>query len=151
MNFYVQQSIVSMPMAVLNRPEYVKKLLDKHNTNNNYIKYKRKEAYRLINIFDKKPITRNCSTPGCDNVAARGLLFSRVISDQAWLCESCFNEPKEPLRCHKEINSYIGALWHVTDFCNGKASNYELLIKYLAEAKGLPTRINEDDAIAFFR
>ena len=139
-----------MAMAVLNHPEYIKKILDKHNTSNTYIKRKRKEAYRLINIFDKKNITRKCSTHGCNNVAARGLLFSRVISDQAWLCECCLNEPKEPLRWYKEINSYIGALWHVADFCGGKASNYQLVIKYLAEAKGLPTRINDDDAIAFF-
>lgn len=139
--------------VVLTHPDYVKWMLDnieKASYQKRFVNGAKKQVNRLINIFDKKPTMCKCNTIGCNNTAENAIFFSSVVSNHKWLCNECLGGKHSTLGRYKIVRTYRNALSYVEKNCKNAGSNYELIIKYLAEAKGLPSRFTETDESSFF-
>jgi hypothetical protein len=108
------------------------------------------EAKRLIAEFDRKPILRPCMNRDC---ALPATLFSLYIGNisPCWWCAYC-NPYSLGARRGKLVivMTYEDALDFVTLWCGGTRLEYKAVIRAMAEAKGLPRRVGEREAQAFF-
>ena len=68
-----------------------------------------------------------------------------------WWCDYYGPDPILALngRVHL-ITSYRDSLSHVERYCKGRKSDYQVLIRDLAQAKGLPSRVGEKQGKEFF-
>jgi hypothetical protein len=106
------------------------------------------EFRELAKKFNEKPFTARCH--GCINVATRASAYRGTPSLYFW-CDSCkaadagaVGDKLVIVRTIKE------ALDHVHDTASGKRVYMRAIVRELAEAKGLPTRVGEKQAVGFF-
>jgi hypothetical protein len=67
------------------------------------------------------------------------------------LCDECNPDPIGVLEGRIQIvETYMDALTHVGNYCKSRKSDYRFLIRAFAQAKGLPKRVGEAQAQAFF-
>lgn len=139
----------SVEFLVLKEPSYVKWTLDSDDITGPLLSVKN-EMLRLIEIFDRKVIIKKCAGHNCDKGATRTSLYKDNTS-LMWWCDDCGPDPILILngRIHL-ISSYREALFHVERYCGGRKSDYQALIRDLAQAKGLPLRAGEKQARSFF-
>jgi hypothetical protein len=102
------------------------------------------QARRLIALFDNKPIIYQCNQ--CENRATRGTVWQGNVHPY-WWCDSCSSRENKAL----VIRDYLGALSYVGAFCDGRQGDMKVLIRLIAEAKGLPPRVGVMEADSFFR
>jgi hypothetical protein len=109
------------------------------------------EFQKLIKVFDQKPMTVSCA--GCGNRAARASGYSGSAVLYFW-CKSCdphrscaSNADPSKLRL---VRTFHDAMWHINSTLNGNKTAKANIVRYLAQAKGLPKRVDEDAALAFF-
>ena len=106
------------------------------------------ELQRLIRVFDRKPITASCVD--CGNTATRATGYSGSPTLFFW-CESC--NPRhggaDPAKLYF-VRTFNDAMIHVDRTLNGNKAAKTKIVRQLAQAKGLPNRVSEDAAIAFF-
>jgi hypothetical protein len=135
-----------MELLVLKEPKYIHWVLDKPGVTDGLLAIKN-EAKRLTQVFDKKPYQVRCQ--GCKKPATR--LSVHGNTDPMWWCDSC--DPYQEGAADGKLQifrTYSSALSHVELFCGSRASDYRDLIKAIARAKGLPARVGEAHAEAFF-
>ena len=107
-------------------------------------------AQSLMKKFDAKPFHRACHGRNCTASATRATVYGTSLAPY-WWCDNC--DPYEAGANDGKlqgVRTYGQALNHVEFYCAGRKSDYVALIKYLAEAKGLPARVGEKQANAFF-
>lgn len=108
------------------------------------------EAKGLVHKFDSKPFTARCLSSACGRPATRLSVYGNSISPYFW-CDTC--DPYEQGANQGKLQifrTYGAALSHVGFFCSGRKSDVKDLIRDMAVAKGLPTRVGEAQALAFF-
>jgi hypothetical protein len=110
------------------------------------------EAVReLIRRFDEKPFVVRCQHRDCPNLATGGSVY-RGTPHPHWLCDGC--DPYElgasPGKL-EIVRSYADAALFVGTYCRGDKDFLRILIRALAQAKGLPQRVGEAQAAAFFQ
>jgi hypothetical protein len=135
-----------MEVLVLKQPEYIHWVLDKPGATDGLLAMKN-EAKKLVQAFDKKPYQVRCH--GCKKPASR--LSVHGNTDPMWWCDSC--DPYQQGAADGKLQifrTYSAALSYVQFFCAGRASDYRDLVKAMARAKGLPARVDDSQAEAFF-
>jgi hypothetical protein len=141
---------MSVERLVLTQPDYVAWMLGQEGATGQ-LSAARREAARLIRRFDQKPFIEPCRAPGCGNVATRGSVYVGSVR-LVWWCESCAPDQlgASPSKL-SIIRTYLDAVSYVNMCCGGNKQALKVLIKELDRAKGLPERVSEPQAVAFFR
>jgi hypothetical protein len=144
-----QHSGKSVELVVLKNPAYVAWMLRVDHASGALAKVQR-AAGRLLEIFDAKPILRSCCSPNCGNRATYCTVIRGAIGPY-WWCNGCdlrrFSVRPDKLEI---VRSYADAIWYANMYCNDRKKDLEVLIRALAQAKGLPERVGEVQAVAFF-
>lgn len=138
----------SMESLVLKEPSYVQWLLGQASATGGLLAM-RNEAKNLVQAFDQKPYKVRCWGTNCRRTATR--LSVHGNSDPHWWCDTC--DPYQDGAADGKLQifrNYSQALFHVEFFCAGRKSDYRDLVKSMAQAKGLGTRVGETQAKAFF-
>jgi len=141
----------SIELLLLKEPEYIKWMLEQQNATG-AMKRAQDEAKRLIARFNTKPFIKDCfGKPGAAHKATRCTVYGNNVTVPYWWCDSC-NPYQSGANSGKlqAVSTYEEALNHVGFWCSGRSSDYKSLIKDLAQAKGLPARVGEKQAVAFF-
>jgi hypothetical protein len=133
----------SVETVVLKEPDYVMWMLNKDVQGP--LAYIKNEVRRLIEIFDSKPFTCPCR---CGKTATR---FSLAPPSPLlyWWCDECdpYSSGYDKLltvgQAYREAMVYAKLHHLPKDQTKG-------LIRRLAEAKGLPKRVTEEQAEEFF-
>lgn len=102
----------------------------------------RREAARLMAIFNDKPFTVNCR---CGGQATRCMLYVGNPSPEFW-CDQCdpYSGGASPGRL-REIQTYLEAATAAST-----RDGVKNVVQEIARAKGLGDRITHDEAEAFF-
>jgi hypothetical protein len=133
---------------VLKEADYISWLLSKRGVTGE-LAAARNEARRLIRIFDQKPMVEACSTDQCPNLATRLSAYVGNMRVLAW-CDACdpasFGASSKRLTM---IRTYFEAIDHAM-LSGGRRTAIRAIIKSLAQAKGLPSRVGEAEAEGFF-
>jgi hypothetical protein len=102
----------------------------------------------LIEAFDRKPILKKCFR--CKEPATRYSLYRNSVNAY-WWCDACDPYSSGAIEGRLTIGrTYREALRHVQYSCGDTATEARTVIRMLAEAKGLPRRMNEAAALKFF-
>ena len=142
----------SVEWLVLNRPDYVKWVLEEPTRPGSALASAKAEALRLISIFDAKPIlkpcTRKCLIPASRFTGYQGNPWCYY----AW-CETC-----DPYRLSGTVGwkltivrTYKDVLNFIERRCDGRRGEYRLAINAIAMAKGFPDRSSPARLKEFFR
>lgn len=106
------------------------------------------ELTRLIEIFNTKPLLKKCHK--CGQQATQGSVYKRTTR-YFWWCDTC-----NPCSAMAERSKLVMVrAYH--DTCGGASHHASpeyalpLLVMELAQAKGLPARVGEAQAKAFFK
>lgn len=138
----------SVELLVLKDPAYVQWLLDTQASGK--LLQIKQHAQSLIRKFDAKPLSTRCYGRACSKPATRATVYLDNLVPY-WWCASCdayeagANDGKLQF-----ISTYGQALEHVQFYCKGRKSDAAEIIKYFAQAKGLPARVGEQQAQQFF-
>ncbi len=133
----------SSEQVVLKFPDYVEWYIGAYPTAKLSTEFK-----RLVGIFDRKPLRTKCYT--CKKSATLATAYMNNPSLYFW-CSDCdyygsgANKGKLTI-----IKTYSNALQHIELNCGGYKSWKSTIIKSLAQAKGLPARVGDAQAVAFF-
>ena len=139
----------SIELLVLTDPEYVVSLLRLDELGGSLSKA-RSELIRLICVFDGLPFKTRCQSPDCRRRATRFSAYQRTVR-MVPICDTC-----DPYHMGASsgkltvVETYQDAVSHVMESCNGRKADLKSIIRALAEAKGLPERVGEAQAVAFF-
>jgi hypothetical protein len=138
-----------LEFLVLRHPDYVVWMLLLQGASSPMARA-REEVRHLLDVFDQKPILEACCGEGCHNRATRCTVPRRGLS-VFWWCHRCdeYALGASPGKL-EVIRSYLQAISYVHAFCDGRKSALQCLIRALAEARGLPQRFGDKQAIAFF-
>jgi hypothetical protein len=143
---------MSLEVLVLQHPDYAAWMLFKESANC-MLAEARGEARRLIQIFDERPFVAGCQgqDPDCDRPATRGSVY-KGTTGTFWWCDECdpYQMGASPRKL-EIVRSYTDVIYFVEAFCDASKNALKALISEMAEAKGLPTRVDENQAAAFFR
>jgi len=135
---------------VLKHPDHIKWVLEQRAASGGLAQIQR-EAERLIEIFDAKPILGACSGRNCLRQPVRFTAHAGRASALYPWCDSC--DPYTagaPPGTLAEIRTYRDALRHIEWTYEGLSSGYKAIIKAIARSKGLPKRVGEQEIDAFF-
>jgi hypothetical protein len=139
----------STELLVLRHPDYVDWMLREVDAKGMFAQAQ-SEVRRLISLFDEMPIVKPCRNPECANLATRASVHLGR-TDLWWWCEVCkpYGSGAGLDKLHI-IRSYWDAIDYVTLVSSRPRSDLNALIRRLAEAKGLPSRVGEKQAAVFF-
>src|SRR5262249_18364207 len=135
-------------LLVLRQPDFVLWILGKEEATGRLAEA-RQEVIWLIRLFDERPIIEPCSGR-CGGRATRCSLHQGGLRPR-WWCDGCdasastFTPGKLVI-----VRTYRDAVRYVNAFCGGRKQDLKVLVKELARAKGLPRRVGEAQAAAFF-
>ncbi len=138
----------SVELLMFKEPGYVHWLLQQSPSG--ALLVVQRHAHSLMKKFDAKPLHRQCHGHNCSALATRATVYGNSLAPY-WWCDNC--DPYEAGANSGKlqgVRTYSEALTHVEFYCGGRKSDYVALVKYLAQAKGLPTRVGEQQANAFF-
>jgi hypothetical protein len=138
-----------MELLVLTDPEYVVSLL-RFDEPGGSLSKARSELIRLIRVFDGLPLTTRCQSPDCRRRATRFSAYKRTVR-MVPICDKC-NPYHMGASSGKlsVVQTYQDAVSHVMESCRGRKADLKSIIRTLAEAKGLPGRVSEVQALSFF-
>jgi hypothetical protein len=140
----------SAAMVVLKDPRYAVWLLGQEGATRMF-RETQQEVRQLIGRFDEKPIRTTCASPGCGQRATRASVYAGSVH-LMWFCDACDPGQVGASPGKLEIlRSYWDAVAYVGNWCNGRKTDLAVLIKEMAHARGLPERVGEHQAVAFFR
>jgi hypothetical protein len=134
----------SVETIVLKHPDYAMWLLSQTDAGEP-LAYIRKEVARLICVFDSKPFICRCY--GCHKIALRFSL-AHPSPSAYWWCEQC--SPRS-MGCDGLLSigrTYEEAMQYAKIAL--REDHTRSLIRNIAEAKGLPKRVGEKQAMEFF-
>ena len=140
---------ISVGMVILKNPDYVAQVLDENDAQGQLSRIQI-EMKRLISIFDSKPFNKNCRGSHCSRPAAKFTVYEDNIYNLYWWCDihNPYESGASPATL-TEIRTYEEALVHVKWALKGRKADYAYLIKAMAQAKGLPKRVGEDQVNIF--
>jgi hypothetical protein len=140
----------ALEVVFLRDPEYVRWILRLECRTTEWMTWARQESFRLVGIFDSKPLLRSCEGHGCTNPATRGGVVLGSVAPR-WYCDDCdlYRLAGEPGRV-RVLRSFQDAVNHVYYSCPCPESSLKALVRVMALAKGFPDQAGEREAVAFF-
>jgi hypothetical protein len=106
-----------------------------------------KEFDRLMRKFDAKPFTKKCR---CGKPATGASTYQNSPSLMFW-CDECPPHSSGAERGKvAAVTSIRGVLGHIDWTADGYRAWKRDIVRKLAEGKGLPKRVGEQQALAFF-
>ncbi len=141
----------SVELLMLKEPSYIKWILEQESPRGAMASV---QAYikHLVLLFDQKPlIEQQCSSKTCKKQATQFTVYLDNLLPH-WWCNTC--DPYQTGANAGKLQSpmrYLQALRHVEVFCNNRKPDYSVMIKAISQGKGLPNRVGEAQAKAFFR
>jgi hypothetical protein len=141
-----------LELLVLKEPGYVAWIL-KQQSAAGRMKSVQIEAKRLIALFNAKPFLKDCfGQSHGPRKATRCSVYGSSVNAPYWWCSTCnpYESGAAPGKL-QSVATYESALRHVDFFYGGRGADYKSLIRALAEAKGLPSRVGEKQAKVFLR
>ena len=139
----------SAELVVLEEPDYVNWAKHKPNPTGPLVELN-EEFRKLVKKFDQKPVQRKCMGCECSAPASYITLYQDNLMPY-WWCDNCdFEQMGASAWKVQTISSYFGAISHVLQYCGDVPDDFKELITAMAQAKGLPTRVGEPQAAAFF-
>jgi len=141
----------AMEMLVLKVPEYVAWMLEQHAAPSSQMAKAQDEAKRLIIKFDDKPFMKKCSGKNCNETATRCTVYDANVLNPYWWCENCnpYQSGAAPGKL-QVLTTYCQAISHVENYYGNRKSDYQSIIRSMAEAKGLPRRVGDAQSTKFF-
>ena len=140
----------SVELVVLKDPAYIYWILQQTDHATGLLKKVIAEAWRLLHIFNQKPFRCKCMGQNCSTLATDITLYGNSLTPY-WFCEKCDIEQLGASSWKlQRIRKYTRALSHVNNHCRGRKGDLNVLITTMARAKGLPLRVGELQAAAFF-
>lgn len=138
----------SVESLILKEPGYINWALGNRDASGALLSVKR-EAERLIAIFDQKPFSVKCF--GCrKNISSRISLYSGGVSVFCW-CDNCDPYSQGAFDGRLSIvKTYKHILQHVELTCDNSNDSFKTIVRAVAELKGLPKRVGEKQAREFF-
>ncbi len=136
----------SVEELVLKDPSYISWVL-KQSASGAMLAVKN-HAKTLIEKFDAKPFQLKCHS--CKANATWATVYMDNVAPY-WWCDSC-----DPYQLGansgklQSIRTYGDAARHVEHYCTAQKSCHTELVKHLARAKGLPTRVTAQALASFF-
>ncbi|MHB0769840.1 hypothetical protein ACYCVF_07495 [Bradyrhizobium sp. 1.29L] len=102
----------------------------------------------LAKKFTSKPFVERCE--GCNSEASYASAYRGSPSLRFW-CDNCSptQTGAEPAKLSR-VKSMRDVLMHIEVTANGNRNWQRQIVRALAEAKGLPKRVGEKQAVAFF-
>ena len=143
----------STDITFLKFPDYCVWALYQDNPSGGLIPVVRDVRRRLIPKFNAKPFHKTCrgdAGKGCGKIATRAVVYQNNL-DPTWWCDDC-NEYSYGALPGKlqEIRTFKDIVNHVETYCGGKRGDYREFVLNIARAKGLPKRVGQAQAQAFF-
>jgi hypothetical protein len=140
----------ALELIILKEPDYLTWMLAQTGATG-AMKQAQLEAERLISIFDKKPYIKACEGNSCGKPSTRCTVYMHNVLTPYWWCANCdpYQSGANSGKLYP-ISTYRQALQHVALHCGGKASDCKAIIKEMAIAKGLPSRVGKPQAQKFF-
>jgi hypothetical protein len=139
----------SVAWLVLKDPDYVRWALGEADPGHRMLQLQR-EVRNLIGIFNAKPFVRRCQGTECGNVAAGATAYRNSVDLMFW-CTACDPYQKGASAGKlQRIMYYQDVLFLGRTHCGGRKDVCERLVRQMAQAKGLPERVGEAEAEAFF-
>ncbi len=136
-------------LLFFNEPNYIKWILKQRNTFGVF-KEVQGEIEALVELFDKMDFQVKCDGKDCCNYATYCTVYETNVKSINWWCSDC--NPRQlcaiPWRLHR-ISKYKEVLEHA-DIFKASKSDYKQLMRTIGEAKGLPLRLGEKQAVNFF-
>jgi len=140
----------SVELLVLKEPDDVVWMLGQ-TAKSGYFAAAQREILRLIRRFDEKAFIVPCQTPECGNRVTRCTVYHGAVWPR-WWCDDCdpfcLGASADKLWI---LKGYADAVNYVHAACGGRKASLKALVKEMAQAKGLPARVGEAQAPAFFR
>jgi hypothetical protein len=117
---------------------------------NNYPDSKHsKEFETLGRKFAAKPFTKRCHG-GCGKLATRGTAYAGSPNLMFW-CNNCSPTQRGASGSKLTVvRTFDDVIRHIGHTANGNRAYSRNIVRQLAEAKGLPKRVGEKHALAFF-
>ena len=141
----------SVELVVLKFPDYAAWMSRKKNKSGG-LQEAMSLIRKLVKRFDSKPFVVKCSGQDCENLATRCSVYKDNVVDPAWWCDECNHYSYGARPGHLAVvSTYVQALNHIGEYCGGKATLHQKLIRELARAKGLPKRVGEKQAREFLK
>jgi hypothetical protein len=139
----------SPQLLLLKYPDYALWMLREERATGNFANVQT-ELRRLIRLFDEIPIVVPCVGDDCENIATRGTVYRGAVFSR-WWCDSCdaYSAGASTGKLYV-VRSFGDAVGYVSMVCEARKQALRVLIKELAKAKGLPTRVGEQQAQDFF-
>lgn len=139
----------SVAEVVLKDPSYIVWMLREGDPGETLAKVC-EEARHLIAIFNGKPIAKKCGGDGCNDTATHLTVYGGNVNTRFW-CDNCdpYSAGASPGKL-SVVRTYGDAIQHVDWSCGGRKAFYEVLIRTLAQAKGLPERATAKRIGEFF-
>lgn len=139
---------VLIEILILKHPEYTSWLLNQAKATGKLAEAQT-EAIRLIQILDRKPLVVNCRSSYCDNPATKLTAYAGNAEIAPW-CDECNPCSSGSSRGKlSQVRTYCDVLNQVRT-SSSRPADFASAIKALAQLKGLPARVGEAQAIAFF-
>jgi hypothetical protein len=128
--------------VLLKNPDFAEWMIGNHSDGTTA-----KQFRALIAIFDRKPFTEKCS---CGKRATRASTYRGIPSLMFW-CDRCppHSSGAEASKLGT-ITTVREALDHINWSANGHRQWKRDIVRSLAQAKGLPKRVGEKQAMDFF-
>jgi hypothetical protein len=140
----------SVGMVVLKHPDYVKWVLEKSDAEGQ-LRDIQMEMRRLLSVFNSKPFNKKCAGTNCNKPVAKCTVYRDNVYGPHWWCAN--HNPYESganTGTLYEIRTYGDVVRYVKRVCGNRKSASVSLIKSLAQAKGLPNRVGENEVSRFF-
>ena len=126
--------------VLLNDPLYIRWVLSETPDSRCFAKLT-EDIRRQIAHFDELPLVVTCERASCDEIATVGTLYCGHIVPQ-WWCGKC-----DPIACRMlrpkliHVGSYLGMFPYVAMYRKGREEDLLRLIRVVAGAKGLLSRV----------
>ena len=141
---------ILLELLMLKNPKYVRWILHFKGIYGHYVDAKEEEIPHLMNLFDSKPILKKCFKKDCNNMPTR-FAINEYNGAVCCFCDSCkIDNEGGTYSWSNPIHTYNEALNYARYHGGNTKTSFKYLITKMAEAKGLPKRVGEKEAMRFF-
>lgn len=138
----------TLELVTLKNPYFIKGLLSRE-TKDKKLMLMQAEARRLIVAFNRRAFNGRCMGRNCSQPATRCSIYKSDVFNPKWWCDICDPWQYGAGKCLIQIvRTYQDAIAFGEPFDDPTVA--EDLVRVLAEAKGLSSRLGKDQADVFF-
>ncbi|NNJ24347.1 hypothetical protein [Alienimonas chondri] len=139
----------TLEQILLTDPAYVRQILSVSDPDDD-LKAVIAEAWRMIELFEAKPLTGMCYKINCGKAATRIFLYIGSPALTFW-CDKCDPYSRGATQGKlREVKEYLDVEDYVARYFKGRKSDLQVIFRAVLEAKEGPKPVTERAAKAFF-